>query len=325
MALTFTELNAITKAYFKADNRKAVDIYFNSSFLLDRLMNKKKGLFDRPAGGENIRIGLRYDGAEAGFYSRNSTLSSNDRQNINAAYYDWKHAYSNATLYRTDEMKNAGEYAEVSLVTEKIESAQESLTKILATQLYASAADGAEEINGLGSVCLGADTVAYGHIVPNDLVSADLTTPWAAVNTTDAAGISLAVIRTLASSAKVNDGAKGKPNLGVMPEALFNQVSAILQTQQRFTEDKDTCNAGFTNVVFEGKILAADDYCPTGHLYLLNENHIGFAIHKDGFMTRTAWGDLLVTGLAAKSMKIFWDGNIICSRRKAQAAQTGLT
>jgi hypothetical protein len=325
MALTFTELEAITKAYFKADNKKAVDIYFNSSFLLDRLMNKKKGIFERPAGGLNIRVGLKYDGAEGGFYSRSSTLSSNDKVNINAAYFDWKHAYANATLYRVDELQNAGEYAEVSLATDKIETAQETLTKILANQVYSQVADGAEEVNGLGSVCLNGTSVAYGHIVPTDLVSTDASTPWAAVNTTAAAGISLAVIRTLASSAKVNDGAKGKPNLGVMPEALFNQVSAILQTQQRFTQDTDTVKAGFTNLVFEGKILAADDYCPTGHLYLINENYIGFAIHKDGFFVRTAWGDLTPTGIAAKSMKIFWDGNMICTRRKAHAAQTNLT
>lgn len=325
MALTFTELEAITKAYFKADNKKAVDIYFNTSFLLNRLMNEKKGIFDKPSGGLNIRIGLKYDGAEGGFYSRSSTLSSNDKVNLNAAFFDWKHAYTNATIYRIDELKNSGEYAEVSMATDRIETAQETLTKILANQIYSQVADGAEEINGLGSTCLNGTSVPYGHITPTDLVASDASTPWAAVNTTAAAGISLAVIRTLASSAKVNGGAKGKPNLGVMPEALFNQVTAVLQTQQRFTEDKDTVNAGFTNVVFEGKVLAADDYCPSGHLYLLNENYIGFAIHAEGFFARTQWGDLTPTGTAAKSMKIFWDGNMICSRRKAHAAQTNLT
>ena len=28
------------------------------------------------------------------------------------AYFLWKHAYGNATIYRTDELKNAGEYAD---------------------------------------------------------------------------------------------------------------------------------------------------------------------------------------------------------------------
>lgn len=325
MALTYNELNAITRDYFKADNKRATDIYFDSSFLLDFLMNKKKGLWERPAGGERIRVPLKYDGAEGGFYSRNSTLSSDDKENINAAYFQWKHAYGNATIFRTDELKNAGEYAEVSLVTEKIETAQETIKKHLATQLYTQAADSAEELNGLKSLTLGGLTEAYGGITPNDLVASDGTKPWSSVSTSTTAGISLAVIRTLASSAKVNGGAKGKPDVGVMPEALFNQVSGILQTQQRFTQDTDTAKAGFVNLVFEGKILAADDYCPTGYLFLLNTNHIGFAIHKDGFFTRTAWGDLIVTGTVAKSMKILWDGNVICNRRKAHAVHYNLS
>jgi len=325
MALTYTELEAITKAYFKADNKRAIDIYFEDSFLLDYLMNKKKGLWERPAGGEHIRVPLKYDGAEGGFYSRTSTLSSDDRVNINAAKFFWKHAYGNATIYRTDELQNAGEYAEVSLVTEKIESAQNTVRKHLATQLYSQATDSAEEITGLKSATLAADTTAFGGIIPNDLVAQDGTKPWTAKNTSTAKGISLGIIRTLASEAKIGNGAKGKPDLGVMPEALFNQISAILQTQQRFTQDSDTVKAGFTNLVFEGKILAADDYCPAGYLFLLNTNHIGFAVHKDGFFTRTAWGDLIVTGTVAKSMKILWDGNLIVNRRHAHTVHYNLS
>ncbi len=93
MALTFTELEAITNDYFIADGRKAVDIYFQSSFFVDRFMNKKKGIWERPPGGKRIRIPLMYDESEGGFYSRNSTLSSDDREIINAAYFSWKHAY----------------------------------------------------------------------------------------------------------------------------------------------------------------------------------------------------------------------------------------
>lgn len=288
-------------------------------------MNKKKGLFERPSGGERIRVPLMYDGAEGGFYNRTSTLSSDDRANINAAYFLWKHAYGNATIYRTDELKNAGEYAEVQMVTQKIEAAQATATKHLATQLYSSSSDTADQLTGLLALCFGGTSAQYGGITPTDLVAADASTPWASVNTTTTKGIGLSVIRTLASSAKVNDGAKGKPDIGVTTETLFNIISGILQTQQRFTQDTDTVKAGFTHVVFEGKIIAADDYGISGYLFLLNSNYIGFAIHKDGFFARTPWGDLVVTGTVAKSMKIFWDGNLICSRRKAHAGHSNLS
>lgn len=88
MALTYDELQAITNDYFAADGKKATDIYFDSSFALDYFMNKKKGLWQRPSGGDRIRVPLMYDGAEGGFYARSDTLSSDDRTNINAAYFE---------------------------------------------------------------------------------------------------------------------------------------------------------------------------------------------------------------------------------------------
>lgn len=93
MSLTYAELESVTNDYFKADNGKAVDIYFNTSYLLNLLLKQQGGMWERPNGGMKIRIPLEYDGQEAGFYGRGDTLSSDDRESVNAAYFDWKHAY----------------------------------------------------------------------------------------------------------------------------------------------------------------------------------------------------------------------------------------
>jgi len=325
MALTYAELESITRDYFKADSKKAVDIYFNTSFWLDYFMNKKKGLWERPNGGQNIRVPLEYDGQEGGFFTRTSVLSSNDRQSINSARFGWKHVYGNATVYLTDELENAGEYAEVQMVTQRIAGAQKTATKKLAQNVYNAAGDSSELLTGLLSLCNETTTTAYGNIQEADLASADGTTPWEGKCTATVEGVSLAVIRTLATYAKISDGPGGKPDIGTTTEALFNIISGILQVQQRFTSDTDTAKAGFTNLVFEGKVLAADDYCPTGYLFLCNSKYVGFGIHTQGYFVRTPWGDLLVTGVAAKSMKIFWHGNMICTNRKAHAAHSNLS
>jgi len=324
MALTFTEMEAITSDYFMADNRKAVDIYFNDSFFMDLFMNNKKGLWERPNGGKKIRIPLSYDGQEGGFYSKQTTLSSDDKESINAAFFQWKHVYGNATVHRLDELENAGAYAEVQLVQSKIEGAQKTARKKIAQQLYSASGDGALELTGLASMCFGAAATAYGGIAENDLVATDGTKPWKACNTTTAATIALSVIRSLRSGAKISDGPGGKPDVGLTTEALFNIVSGILQVQQRFTKDTSV-KAGFTHLVFEEMLIAADDYCPTGLLYVLNSNYVGFAIHEQGYFSRTPWGDLLPSGTPAKTLKIFWDGNLICSNRKAHKGQSGLT
>jgi hypothetical protein len=325
MSLTYTELESITNDYFMADGKAAVDIYFNAQFLMDYLMNKKKGIFERPNGGKKIRIPLSYDGAEGGFFSRAGTLSSDDRESINAAYFGWKHAYGNATIYGTDELENNDEYGEVSLVTQKLETAQKTCRNKIGKQIYNSALDGAEEITGLLSLCSASTTVAYGGIQEADLVASDGTKPWEGNVTTTSEAISLNVIRTLRTSAKVDDGKQGRPDIGLTTASLFQTINGILQVQQRFTQDTDTVKAGFTHVVFENMIIAEDDEVPSGDFFALNTKTVGFAVHKDGYFVKTPWGDLLVTGTWARTMKILWHGNLVCNNRKANAVHTSLT
>jgi len=325
MSLTFTELEAVTNSYFAANNKKAVDIYFDDSFLADRWLKGKKGLFLRPPGGKNIRVPLSYDGQEGGFYSRADVLSSDDRESINAAYFNWKHAYGNATVYRTDELENANVYAEVELVNSKLEGAQKTIRKWIAQNFYAANGDSSALITGLRSMCSESAGVAYGHIAENDLVSNDGTKPWEGKTNTTEEAISLPVIRTLRSDAKIGNGAQGKPNLVTMPEDLFNVIKGILETQKRYVDDPDTAKAGFVHVVFEGAILAADDYCPSGYAAAINEAHAGVAIHSQGFFVRTPWANLLAAGIAARSTKILFDGNMICNNRKAHKMHSNLT
>jgi hypothetical protein len=318
------ELNEITNDYFLLDDGAATDIYFNTSYLVNHFMKNQAGLWERPNGGRKIRVPVEYDESEGGWYQRNDPLSSDDREIIDAAYFDWKHAYGNATIYRTDTLMNAGEYAEVQLVTSKIKNAQKTARNKIAQEIYSSGGDSAPGLTGILSMCSETTTVAYGALTEDGLVAANGTKPWEGKTTATYAGvISLANIRNLASLAKVNDSNEGKPTVGVMTETLFNKVKDLLQTQQRFIEEKDIVKAGFRNLVFEGMVLAADDYCPATYACLINGNFFGFGIHSKGYFARTEWHDL--SGPAGQTMKIFWDGNVISNNRKAHIIGTGLT
>jgi len=321
--LTYTEMDAITDDYFIADGKKAIDIFFNDCFALDWFMNKKKGIWERPDGGQRFRIPLSYDGQEGDFYSRGEEMSSDDRENLQAAYFLPKNVYSNATIYRQDELANAGEYAEVQLLTSRLESAQKTIRKKIAVNIYSLNPDGDKNLTGLRSCCFGATSTAYGAIAEDDLASSDGTKPWKAVNVTTSEAIGLSKIQTLRSLAKISNGASGKPDIGMTTEALFNIISSVLQVQQRFTENKDVTAAGFTNITYEGMTIAADDYCPSGHFFALNSKYAGFAIYQGGFFAREPWGK--IPGIAGKSMKIYWDGNLVVSNRKAHSAHSNLS
>jgi len=324
MALTFEELNSVTNDYFMADNGKALDIYFNTSFLLNYLLKQQKGLWERPDGGMKIRVPLEYDEQVGGFYSRGDTVSSDDRESVNAAYFEWKHAYSNATIYRIDGLKNSGRYAEVALVPQRVAGAQKTATKILADSIYDTAGVGSDRLTGLLACCNETATTAYGDIAENDLVSNDGTKPWEGKMDSTEENISLSVLRDMATAAKLRDGPKGKPDLVVMPEALWNVVADILQAQQRFVDSKETANAGFTGLKFEGKDLFPDDYCPSGYAFALNSAHIGFAVHREGNFMRTKW-KVIPDSPEDKTMKIYWDGNMIVNDRRAHQGHSNLS
>jgi len=307
-----------------ADNGKAVDIYFYTSFLLNYLLKQQKGLWERPDGGEKIRVPLEYDGQEAGFYHKGVPLNSDDRESVNASYFDWKHAYGNATIYRIDTLKNNGDYAEVKLVEQRVGGGQKSLTHLLAGSIYDDAGASSDRLTGFLACCNTTTTTAYGNIQQADLVSQDGTYPWTGRRNTDGGGISLSILRNLKSTAKIRDGVGGKPDLLVTTETLWNVIANILQLQQRFTNDTKTAKAGFTGIEFEGSTFFPDDYCPSGYCFGVNSNHVGFAVHQQGYFMRTPW-DRIPDSPMDKTMKILFDGNVIVNNRKGQIAYSGLS
>jgi hypothetical protein len=325
MALPFEELEAITNDYFMADGGKAVDIYFYTSFLLTYLMQQQNGLWERPDGGMKIRVPLEYDGQEAHFYIKGDTVISDDRESVNAAFFEWKHCYSNATVYRIDSLKNAGPYQEVSLVQQRVAGAQKSLTKLLAGSIYDDAGGDTARLTGLLAVTNETATLAYGEIAEDDLVAVDGTKPWEGKKVTTGTTLTLNTIRTAASAAKIRDGRGGKPNLMVTTEELWNIIADILQVQQRFTsEGSASVKAGFTGLHFEGKDIFPDDFCPANHFFQLNSRHIGFAIHQRGYFVRARW-KVIPDSPEDRTMKIYWDGNTVVNNRKAQICYSSVS
>lgn len=324
MALTYEELESVTNDYFLLEGGKAVDIYFDTSFLLNYLMKQKKGLWERPDGGERIRIPLEYDGQEAHFYSKGATLNSDDRESVNAAYFEWVHAYSNATIYRIDTLKNSGPYAQVQLVQQRVGGAQKSLTKLLADSIYDLPSGADARLTGIRACCNETSTLAYGGVAEDDLVAQDGTEPWEGKMTSTDTDLTLNALRTARSAAKLRDGAKGKPDLVVTTETNFNSLNDILQLQQRFTKEGESVKAGFTGIWFEGMDIFPDDYCPADHMFWLNSNHIGFAVHKNGYYLRSKW-KLIPDSAEDKTMKIYWDGNLIVNNRKAHIGYSSIS
>lgn len=326
MALPFNdELSAITNDYFMLEGGKmAVDIYFETSFLLNYLLKQRKGLYERPTGGYQIRVPLEYDGQEAGFYAKGDTISSDDRTSLMSAVFDWKHCYSNATIYRIDGLKNGGPEGMVDLVMQRVKGAQKSITRLLATSIYDLPGGDSKRLTGLRACCHETTTLAYGGIQEAELVSNDGTTPWEGKMDSTTTTLTLNEIRTGATNAKIRDGVGGKPNLVTTTTTNFNTIVDMLQVQQRFTESTETVKAGFVGVYFEGKDIFEDDFCPANHMFFLNTRHIGFFVHREGYFSRTKWA-YIADSANDSSMKIYFDGNMVVNNRKAHQGYSAIS
>ena len=198
------------------------------------------------------------------------------------------------------------------------------MTKLLAGSIYDAPGGSTKRLTGLRACCNATTTTAYGGIQEADLVSADGSTMWKGRVVATATALTLNVLRTARTTAKLRDGANGKPDLIVTTETNWNTLADILQAQQRFTEGAKTAKAGFTGLHFEGADIFPDDFCPASHMFFVNSAHIGFAVHKDGYFMRTKW-DKIPDSPEDKTMKIYWDGNLIVNNRKAQLMYSSIS
>ncbi|TVM31165.1 phage major capsid protein [Oceanidesulfovibrio marinus] len=318
------ELNYITRSYFMADNGKAFDLYFDSSWLMEFGLRQRRGLYERIDGGDKIEVPVLYDGANGGWYNRNTPLNEDDKENIGKVEYTLKHTYANATVYRTDLLQNRGDKALVKLITTKLMAAQESARDRVASQQFNSAADSELVITGIKAMCDPVESRVYAGKAGSDLVAEDGKRAWVGYTNSTPAVISTSLIRTGRSTAKFKTGPKSKPNFGVTTETLFNKLVDVLTVQQRFVNSDSMAKSGFTGIRVDGCDITVDDYCPAGHLGLLNSNFWGWAVHTLGNFVTEPWKDLS-NAVPGQSAKIFVDLNMICNARKAHILYNALT
>ena len=324
MSLSLGELESITQDYFLLDNGKAVDIYFNDSFLFNYLFKQKKGIYKTVTGGIYINCPLKYDGAEGGFYTRGATLSSDDRTALNSARFQIKHIYSNATVLRVDELQNSGPQQEVDMVADRLESAQQQISKDASSSIFAAPGGGTSQFEGLRALCNGTTSTKYGDIAEDDLVAEDGTKPWTGRTSSTSTVMGLGVIRTARRTSKIRDGKNGKADLFVTTETLYDALESILQVSQRFTEGVKTAQAGFTGLNYQGCEIFPDDFCPSGYGFALNSAHIGFGVHQDGNLMRLPWS-YIPDSAGDRTMKILLDAALICNNRKGFYSYSALT
>lgn len=263
MPLTYDQISAITEKKFIP---KLADNIFDSNPLMQRA---KKKFMEKIDGGTTIMVPLNYAMVSAsGWYSGAETLDTTDNDIITAAEYTWKQAYANISINRIDELKNSGDAQVLSLVKSKVKVAEKTLGDKISTGLYSDGTD-PKSIVGLR------DIVATDQTVGG--ISQTTYSWWAGQVDASTNTLTIAAMQSRDNACTVNNDT---PTVVATTRALYNSYYALLQPQQRF-QDSETAKGGFSSLMFNGKPVIADSYCPTNHMFFLNENYLHLFVHKD--------------------------------------------
>jgi hypothetical protein len=305
MALTYDQISAITEKKFIP---KLYDNIFDSNPLLQR---GKKKFYEKIDGGERIIVPLNYaQTTSSGWYQGAETLLTSDNDVITAAEYTWKQLYANISINRLDEIKNSGDAQKLSLVKNKTKIAEKTMEDKLGTGIYSNATDpksivGLRQIVGVSNTVGGISQTSYSW--------------WQAQLDSSTTTLTVAAMQSRDNAATVNNDA---PTVIATTRALYNSYYALLQPQQRF-QDSETAKGGFSSLMFNGKPVIADSYCPSGYMFFLNENYLHLFVHKEEDMRFEPF--MKPINQNVKVAKIFWAGAFGSSNNRLHAGMSALT
>jgi len=299
MALSYSEISAITH---KRIYPVLVDNIFTSNVLLQRA--KKKGWYERKDGGEKILAPIAYATTTAsGWYSGADTLNTSANDQITSLEFDWKQIYANVTVTRLDELKNSGDAAVINFVKSKMQIAEKTLADAIGTGLY-NAGTTANAIIGLRLAV--SDSGTYGGV-------SRTTYSWLAAQEDS----STTVFSLPAMQALYGDCTQGssKPTVICTTQDIFDSWMNSLQPQQRFI-DKQSADAGFQNISWNGTAVLADNHCPASHVFFLNEDYLHLCVHtKEDFRMEPFQKPI---DQNVSTAKIYWTGALFCNNPRMQ-------
>jgi hypothetical protein len=306
MALTYDQISGITQRKFIP---KLYDNIFNSNPLLQRHRKRSYELVD---GGISIMVPLNYAVPTAsGWYFGADTLNVNDNDQITAAEYTWKALYTNISILRTDELKNAGDEQMVSLVKSKVKIAEKQMEDQLGTGIFSNATN-AKSIVGLQQIVATSNTI--GGISQSSF-------SWWGAGSVDSTTttLSLSAMQTVWNLCTIGSWS---PTVAVTTRSIFNSYYALLQPQQRF-QDSESASGGFQSLLFNGLPILPDSHCPSSNLFFLNEDYMHLWAHKDEDMRFEPFAKPINQNV--KVAKIYWMGAYGTSNARLQGALTGIT
>lgn len=314
-----------------------VDNFYDGNALFMRLKNKRKSW----STGYQMKIPTEIAGrTQLGSYSGADvfgTAQEDVRQQftINPSQY-----YANLTITGIQAAANRGKEAIVDLLTQEFSSVGKALNDDMGKDLYKDGTGNSDkDFTGLIShVDDGTNVSTYQGL------SRTTYTTLKSTLTAQAGALGLDDLATDFDAAQIGSD---QPTIGVTTPAVFSIYEALLTSNSRYTIVQNagrfkltaagienagvSANAGFTGLMFRGMPIISDDKCPSGELYMLNENYLDLyempadpnfvSGSQEGF-SWTGWKkptnqDVIVS-------QLLWYGQLVGTEPRKHSRRTGI-
>lgn len=310
MALTYSELNTVSKQYY--DDKMYPQVYEDSPFFM-QMKKRNKIMYD---GGIQIQFATRYRKlASANEVGPREQLSIGGKDTRTAAVLDWSYYAADTSLEWDERIKNAGKGKIIDLARDKAKELKDDMSDRLFTNFVTTTSQGANILVPLAVIVDAADS--YGGIAVAD--SAD----WKSVEDTTTTTMTLYGTGSLSRSFNSATFGKDHPTNYYTTRDLLSKLESLLQPQVRY-ESEDALDKKFPNVLFNGGKAYGDVYMPESYFYGIDMNAFELAC-KTGEDRVTEWFSLEQAGRPNTLGKYcFWVGNVKCNMRRTSFKYTAL-
>ena len=319
MALTFSVSD--TELSVTLANRRAsiVDNIFKGTAFLNAL--RRFGAVDTIDGGNEMVIPIRFaKNTTFGSFDSYDVLDTTPQDTETSAKYPWAQDYATITLAWTEEMKNKGRGKLIDILNQKTDDAGDTIRDGLNTQFLQTApAAGSKDpisLNELVQTAPGtnpARTASIGAISGN-------AQSWWRNKFTNGGAFSVSDMNTMYND--VSDGVE-PPTFLLSSQTVFEYYENSQVGQIRYADTK-MADAGFQNLMFKQVPILWDPLIGiTNSLFFINAKYLRLQLMSGADFITTDF--ITPDNQAAKTAKILWMGNLICSARRRQGTLHTIT
>ena len=320
MALNYDNLSALTKDKYIP---LLVDNIFESNVLTHRLLRKSKA----SASGNKVLQPVEYAKAgSVGFYNGYDVLDTAPTEVFTDASYDWKQMYATISISGREEALNDGAERVIDLLEAKVKNAEKSMKDTFGTTLYGTQDGSGNDFVGLQHMIAedrtlgGIDSTTYTWWDAGYVNAVSGSPTYANITDSTNANYIQDLLRQAVSGLTI-DGQR--PTMIVTTPVILDAYEESLVAQKRFGASAGSvADAGFRNLLFRDIPIFADDHCPDGMMFLLNENFMQFRHHRKRNFAFEPYQKPL--NQDARVAKILWLGALTCSAPRYMGKITGL-